>query len=47
VSHAPAFLQTRPPETSDEASGEARRPRRRRVPRDFADAAPSSEPEEV
>jgi hypothetical protein len=33
VSHAPAFLQVREPR--DEASGEVRRPRRRRAPRDF------------
>ncbi len=43
VSHAPAFLQVRPPETRDEPEGEARRPRRRRTPRSFenADAAPA------
>jgi hypothetical protein len=38
VSHAPAFLQTRslePRPEAEEASGEARRPRRRRAPRSF------------
>ena len=43
VSYAPAFLQTRTPETSEETP----RPRRRRAPRDFTDAQPASEPEEA
>ncbi len=43
VNHAPAFLQVRPAEPRDEASGESRRPRRRRAPSTFegADAAPA------
>jgi hypothetical protein len=44
VSYAPAFLQTRAPEPSEETP----RPRRRRAPpRDFSDAPPASEPEEA
>jgi len=44
MSAAPAFLQTRAaPEPTDEAAGEARRPRRRRAPRNFEadEAAPA------
>lgn len=52
VSYAPAFLQARAPETraaetKDETTGEARRPRRRRAPREFTDAAPASGSDEV
>ncbi|HTX51349.1 MAG TPA: DUF4167 domain-containing protein [Caulobacteraceae bacterium] len=51
MSHAPAFLQPRAPEPraeSDEAPGEARRPRRRRAPRSFeaGEAAAPAEADE-
>jgi hypothetical protein len=50
MSHAPAFLQARPEPRaeSDEASGEVRRPRRRRAPRTFeaGEAAAPAEADE-
>jgi hypothetical protein len=42
VSHAPAFLQVRPAEPREEASGEVRRPRRRSAPRTFEGVEPAS-----
>ena len=49
VSHAPAFLQPRAPapERSDAPPAETRRPRRRRAPRDLADAGPVAEAEDA
>jgi len=44
VNHAPAFLQVRPAEPRDEASGETRRPRRRRAPSTFEGAGAAAPP---
>ncbi|HVN01815.1 MAG TPA: hypothetical protein VMT68_16565 [Caulobacteraceae bacterium] len=48
MSHAPAFLQSRPEPRVDDESGEGRRPaRRRRPPRNFdADEAAPAEVDE-
>ncbi len=43
VSHAPAFLQARPPVPSEDTPTEARRPRRRRAPSTFAATEPSAD----
>ncbi|MGI9170528.1 MAG: DUF4167 domain-containing protein [Caulobacteraceae bacterium] len=44
VNHAPAFLQVRPVEPRTEATGESRRPPRRRAPRRFEGADATADP---